>query len=264
MNINKQCIVIFPVYRSLSDCEKASFEQAIDMTPGYKHVFIAPQSFEVDNSFDGRLQSVDILKFDDRFFSNIQGYNHLMLSLDFYKSFVEYEYMLIHQSDAYLFKPELEAWCNKGFSYIGAPWFWPQIIPETTLMHWLIRIFPHRYPPKLRKMFWLQNEVGNGGLSLRRISHFIKVLEDCPPQLLNEYNTVEEPDFNEDVFWAYDAPKILKDFKKPTWRQALHFGFEIYPKKAYKRIGRKLPFGCHGYDKNDPDFWKQFIPSLNK
>lgn len=50
------------------------------------------------------------------------GYNRLMLSEDLYSAFSNYEYILICQSDAYIFRDELKEWCEAGYDYVGAPW----------------------------------------------------------------------------------------------------------------------------------------------
>lgn len=60
--------------------------------------------------------------FNEQYFDSRKSYNELMLSVDFYRSFREYQYMLIYQLDAFVFEDQLEYWCNKGYDYIGAPW----------------------------------------------------------------------------------------------------------------------------------------------
>ena len=118
----KQCVVIFPAYRSLSKIEFDFLENGLRKTEGFTQVIIAPQSLIIDKSF-GDLQNLKVIRFANYYFESISGYNKLLLSLEFYNRFKEYEYLLIHQSDAYLFKNELDYWCQKGFDYIGAPWY---------------------------------------------------------------------------------------------------------------------------------------------
>ena len=48
---------------------------------------------------------------------------NLMLSPFFYESFLDFKYVLIHQLDVFIFKDELNYWCNQNYDYIGAPWF---------------------------------------------------------------------------------------------------------------------------------------------
>ena len=78
-----------------------------------------------------------------------------MLTRQFYEKFLNFDYILIYQTDAFIFVDKLDEWCTKGFSYVGAPWFKDFTPPYCT------------------------NElqfVGNGGFSLRKVPHFIKVL----------------------------------------------------------------------------------------
>ena len=53
---------------------------------------------------------------------SVGTYNQMMVERDFYKRFVEYEYILIYQLDAFVFRDELEQFCDYGYDYIGAPW----------------------------------------------------------------------------------------------------------------------------------------------
>lgn len=262
VSINTQCIVIFPVYKPLTLLDRECFIQAEKMTDGYKKVFIAPKSFQLDKSFDG-LFHLDIIRFDDFYFEDIQGYNKLMLSEHFYKEFELYKYMLIHQADAYLFKPELQDWCNRGYSYIGAPWICPRKSPvKAPIYRFLMRLFPKFLSQKKRDFRLCYYNVGNGGLSLRKISSFLSVLKKVSPDLMNKYLTNTDSMYNEDAFWSYQAPYIISSFKKPGWKTALQFSVEIYPEEAYDML-QQLPFGCHAFHTQNPKFWKQFIPFLS-
>lgn len=261
---NNLCIVVFPVYKPLSVLDRECFEQAIRMTPGFKHVFIAPESFIADESFDS-LRYLEFIYFDDFYFKGIQGYNSLMMSKRFYRRFLDYEYMLIHQSDAYLFKPELEYWCKKGYDYIGAPWYRPYITREEKakkLKAQLFSIFYSEEKNDFKKIHLLYNNVGNGGLSLRRISTFLKVLEKASFRILEKYIQRHGSEFNEDVFWSLEASKIYSKFRKPNCKTALHFSFELYPVESFAQNRKILPFGCHAFNIYGTDFWESYIPPL--
>jgi hypothetical protein len=79
--------------------------------------------------------------------------------------------MLIYQLDAWVFKDDLMKWCNKGYDYIGAPWFEDFGSYEKG------------------KKLW---RVGNGGFSLRKIKYFCKVLSwkwpVIKPKIKNLFN----------------------------------------------------------------------------
>lgn len=261
-SVRKQCIVVFPVYKSINEIERECLEQAVIMTEEFTKVFIAPDSLILDDSF-ASLSNIDVIRFPDKYFEGIAGYNELMLSLEFYQRFEDYEYMLIHQTDAYLFKPELSYWCLKGYDYIGAPWFKPKKILKTKIYNFALRFFPFLYTERAKRRHSLYNNVGNGGLSLRRISSFKHILEVVPSILLDKYKSNDATDHNEDVFWGVEALRLNKAFKKPDWKEALKFSLEEYPSIAYKMNKEQLPFGCHAFNVHETDFWKQFIAPLN-
>lgn len=255
---NPLCIVVFPIYRSLTRRELLFFRQAVEMTSSFRQVFVSPESFELDESFC-ELRDLNVERFNDKYFQGIAGYNCLMLSVEFYERFQEYEYILIHQSDAYLFKPELEYWCMQGYDYIGAPWYKPTrriiIVFDKLLLKWA----PLFLTAKKKRRYARYDSVGNGGLSLRKTKTFIEILKHSEAEV-QSYLVNRKHLFNEDMFWSIQAPKINANFSKPTWKEALRFAFEAYPKHAYEEIGQQLPFGCHASDVHGRSFWKQFIP----
>jgi len=64
---------------------------------------------------------------------------------------------------------------------------------------------------------------------------------------------------NEDFYWSVIIPFFAKNFKRPTVQEALGFAFECFPKQCYEQNNRQLPFGCHAWEKYEPEFWKAFI-----
>ena len=51
-------------------------------------------------------------------------------------------------------------------------------------------------------------------------------------------------------------PRVCSFFTVPTPEEACDFAFEREPRFLYELNGRKLPFGCHGWEKYDPEFWR--------
>lgn len=257
--MNRQCIVILPVYKSLDVDEQMSLLQAIEMTPNFQKKFVAPISFVLDDSY-AAFSSIEIEYFEDSFFSNIQGYNKLMLDVEFYKRFISYKYILIHQMDAYLFKPNLKYWCDRDYDYIGAPWYEPRKLSKYNLYKFIFSYLKLFFNKKKLLRWKHFNNVGNGGLSLRKVEAFIDVLTKVDKELLDKYRIKNDNFFNEDIFWSLEAPSINENFCIPQWNEALNFSIENLPLEAYKALGENLPFGCHAYKQCNPDFWKEFIP----
>jgi len=260
--MNKNCIVLFPVYKSLDEDEIEVVRQAEKMTSGFDKCFVIPDSLVLDDSFSS-FKGIVPERFDDRFFQGIQGYNSLMLNIDFYKRFKDYKYILIHQTDAYLFKPELQYWCDKDYDYIGAPWYLERKLPKYNLYSFLFKYGKPFFRRETLLRWKLFNNVGNGGLSLRKVSSFIYVLEHVQKKLMDMYLSNESNFFHEDIFWSLEASGIKKDFTIPAWNEAIGFSVESYPEFSYKFLGNSLPFGCHAFRKGEPEFWKEFIPFLD-
>lgn len=212
--MKKTCLVIFPVYKPLDQDEQMSVRQAVVMTQGFDCCFIAPQSFIMDDSYR-EFDSVRVERFDDRYFAGLQGYNRLMLDQSFYKRFVDYQYILIHQTDAYIFKPELEYWCSKDYDYIGAPWYVPRKLPKYNLYKFVFnwgRLF-FGYEKLLHWRY--NNNAGNGGLSLRKVESFINVLEKVNKKTAESLSGERKSFFHEDIFWSLEAQRIKDGFMIP-------------------------------------------------
>ena len=258
--MNKDCVVLFPVYRPLDEGERNVIRRALGMTPGFEARFIAPHSFVPDGSFAG-FENVAAERFDDRFFDGIPGYNRLMLDPDFYGRFRDFKYVLIHQTDAYIFKPELRQWCDRGWDYIGAPWYKRQKLARYDALQ--KRFWKHKSPGSCKYLLRQAryNNVGNGGFSLRRTETFLRVLEAADPELLAKYRGDGDSIRNEDVFWGIQARAVLPEYRVPDWREGLLFSVERRPGRSFEVLGDALPFGCHAYRKIEPEVWRKFIPA---
>ena len=255
------CAVAVPVYRPLTDlAERLSLEQTLETLSDYPIYLVGPTSLEpyfdqLCLEFSGRLR---YLTFDNRFFASVAGYNDLMLSCHFYQTFNAYEYLLIAQTDALVLSDALESWCTRQYSYIGAPWFEGFTTPTLPLT---------------------LNSVGNGGFSLRRVSDFLNVLlrprifknvlmQHWPGSMvstiyryLKDYHSVVYRDWhfnidvNEDVFWGLFVPKQCSFFRVPSPAEAVSFAFEAHPDFLYELNQQELPFGCHAWQRYQPEFW---------
>ena len=243
--------VIIPMYQAkMSETENLSLAQAIKILSGYQIVIIKPKSLDL-TFIQKKYQTIEFESFDDEYFKGIYGYNRLMLSSIFYERFIQFDYILIYQLDAWVFRDELEYWCNKDYDYIGAPWI---MKPKYNLL-------PYRlYIRLISKYFKLtgknldrelrRNKVGNGGFSLRKVKSFYQAtLKQKEKIAYNiEHGKVK---LNEDVFWAVENP----DFKYPHHTEAVKFAFDRNPHICLKMNNNSLPFGCHAWP-SFIKFWK--------
>lgn len=267
MNKELVCIVI-PIYKeSLTHFEQVSLNQCVSVLGNYPIIFAKPKTLSIKHLAE-KYPSIKSQDFDDDYFISVQSYNRLMLSEEFYKRFAAYQYMLLYQLDAYVFKGELSEWCKKGYDYIGAPWrieidfdskikelVW-NFKRKIALWFDLKEELYGKYGPK---EIIFKRAVGNGGFSLRRIEKFLELIPKHQ-KTIEKYLSLAptHPAYNEDAFWCIELNRYVNRLKIPDWRIALKFAVEHLPEKAYQLNGG-LPFGCHAWDIYETDFWKKFI-----
>lgn len=261
-------IIVIPVHKEHpSDDEQSSLRQCALVLKSHPICIVCPLGLDV-TEYVKILSDADanyfIEYFPARFFDGIKGYNLLMLDKSFYKRFAKYEYLLIYQLDTWVFRDELDEWCNKGYDYIGAPWI-----------------------EKSEKGEIKFAGVGNGGFSLRRVQHFIDVLSykgpvkkamqlNLGPTLKNKIysvfyslgyqNTIsyykKDPTLYEDIFLSIFLANTKLRAKMPAPKEASFFAFEKHPSFLFSKNGQ-LPFGCHAWRKYEYEsFWKKHITKV--
>ncbi|WP_443938130.1 DUF5672 family protein [Pedobacter sp. MW01-1-1] len=266
-NDNPTAIITIPIYRAEpTEAEKASLLQLFKTLGKHDICLFTHKELDI-YAYENILveYKFSIKYFKKNYFTNIQGYNSLLLNKYFYKQFKQYDYLLIYQLDAWVFSDELLFWCSQDFDYIGAPWF-SSDNPKNSLPHFM--------------------GIGNGGFSLRKVKSHIKVLSKfsyliSPVYLLSQFfkkpsmtsiieilrkltitnNTHSffgKNNWHEDVFWGKIIQKKYLWFKAPDMFTAAKFATETNSEKLYQ-ISSKLPFGCHAWEKYDVLFWRNHI-----
>ncbi|RYZ98673.1 MAG: hypothetical protein EOP47_18755 [Sphingobacteriaceae bacterium] len=255
----KKVAVIIPFYKeSLTANELVSVQQCFKVLGSYPVIAVKPQSLALSQQLQ-KFPFTAIESFSDEYFKSIQGYNRLMLSAEFYGAFTDYEYILIHQPDAFVFRDELADWCNKNIDYVGPPWI--RIRNSVNTLHWMqarLQYFWYRYINKksmgIHGHQALEYRTGNGGFSLRRVKRFQELCTIMALQI-EIYNNHTGPQFNEDTFWSIEVKRSGYNFDIPNYKEALKFAFEIAPERARILNHGNLPFGCHAWDINI-DYWR--------
>ncbi len=261
--VTSRAAVLVPLYQeSMTASEEFSFKNTLSVLSKHDIYVICPKrlsgyfsALEKEKSLNFSVES-----FSDRFFAGISGYNNLLLSVDFYSRFDCYENILVVQTDALVFNDQLEEWCDRNYSYIGAPWFMGLTRPTLPLSFL---------------------GVGNGGFSLRKVHDFVTVLSSSgysPP--VNGKVTLRFSEIfrlarfvihclkftctyppvclgiNEDIFWGVVVPKRYKSFSVPKAEDAVSFAFESAPEYLFELNGGQLPFGCHAWERYNLEFWR--------
>jgi hypothetical protein len=218
------------------------------------------------------------LLFPRKFFGSVAAHNHLLMWPRFYRSFKDYEYILMYHLDSLVFSDALGRWCEAGWDYIGAPWLPCDDTP------------------------WVDEaRVGNGGFTLMKVQSVLRVLDNrhrqAPasywadlltrnarwtwplfaalegvrrrfPRLkvvrraLDHWHATQHPakhGRNNDRFWSYEASRYWPPFRIAPVDQGLQFAFEAAPRLCFELNHRRLPFGCHAWMKFDREFWKPYL-----
>jgi len=234
--------IVIPSHKtSLTPLEIVSVRRAAEVLGRYDLWMAAPKNMD-DSHWRQLIPAIQVARFDDYYFSSPRGYNHLCRVADFYSRFERYKYILLYQTDSYVFRDELLDWCGMGYDYIGAPWLNYECQAHSKKRWVRSRLLR----PFLRK-------VGNGGFSLRRV---VEMRDAC--KILNLW-TRHMLDFPEDMFWSNVAPRIA-GLRIPDWRAALRFAFDASPELCMTINHGQLPFGCHAWNTDHLDFWSKYIP----
>ena len=237
--------VVIPIYQfTLSVAEKASLKQCMLVLNKYPVKIVKPDSLNLD-SIQAEYPAIEMISFEDEYFTGTDAYNRLLTSLEFYKTFLPFKFILIYQLDAYVFRDELLKWCKKDYDYVGAP----------SLHHEEFNALRAKSKNEYAKALSENRIVFNGGLSLRKISAFMRYLK-----IYNWFYPAWLG--NEDMLFSQEATRLIpmKLFLKlPSWQEALHFSFEKSPAATFELTDNRLPFACHAWERYDPGFWSSYI-----
>lgn len=264
----KVCVTI-PVYKSsMTPHEAVAMTQCMRVLHRHPVALFKPASLDVSYLTD-RYPGLLVREFDDSCFESVRSYNRLMLAESFYEAFSDFEYILIHQLDAFVFRDELLEWCDRGYDYIGAPWllsrdftgWWDERIFEVKkkLATWLHMKNDGEDAP--RDVIFI-NSVGNGGFSLRRVAALKRVIQRFRKKI-GAYENSRFHRFNEDVFFGVEVNRYFRNLRVPDFRTALRFSVEIYPRRSIEKYnGGRLPFGCHAWDVHEIGYWRTVFAGL--
>ena len=223
--------VVIPIYtQTLTGRHLHSFQNNIKVFAAYPIVLLAPEGLDIE-AITSLAPQAEVMRVSKDWLGEkgIAGYNNMMLSKSFYQLFADCEYILICQTDVWVFCDELSQWCDKGYDYVGAPWPKRRIysMPIISQFLWLRRKLFKREGKLMRQDYF--NKVGNGGFSLRKIS---ALLEACDryEKTIAEFKRGKGTLCNEDWFWSL----IPNHFRYPSFDEALGFSFDVHPDISYK------------------------------
>ncbi len=277
---SKLLLVLIPVYKEtdkLCELEELSIKNTISKFKNSHSIGLLKSS---TISLESYRDYFNFHFLDYQFpFSSWTEYNSLLKTKCFYEKLCEYHYLLIIQTDAFIFSSSLSEFYQ--YDYVGAPW--------------------QRNPLR-----FIKGNVGNGGFSLRNINKILAILKSkkrlfyfIPLLHLNlkhsyKYGSVNRVNgfkrftpfqichlflkslyqylfmnssrkayllesLMEDTLFGVLFPARFSSFKVPNVEIALQFSIDENPEYFYKLNGGFLPLGCHAFIKNYKIFWHRFI-----
>ena len=261
-------IVVIPVHKEVpSAYELISFKQCIKILGNHPISILAPKELNL-NVYKTICPTIIIKTTAPKWFESVKAYNDFKKHISFYTLFKKYEFILTYELDAFVFSDDLLFWCNKGYDYIGAPWF---------------------------ENFALANSaskligVGNSGFSLRKnsslqwyISRFIQkstyyhsrnillkvigIFEYYFSHLLSKFNynssILKYSNEPEDFFICYRLKSKFSKLNIAPIEQAIKFSFEVNPEILFQINNETLPFGCHAWWRYNIEFWRPYIAAV--
>ena len=232
-------LILTPAYKSQISTEEIQ-RLAISLAKNseFQHAFLCPDKMNMSN-YTSVFKESDIYRFADSYFDSTETYNRMMKSIELYKLFPEYSHNLILQLDAILIATVPFGQMSE-YDYIGS--VWPEgyrgiVLGKNIFLH--SGRFFRRYT---RSIY-----VGNGGLSLRKISSHIQLLE----RLKSKKMIFPQSNLHEDVFFGFFFDKF--GYKIPT-KHSADLVFQELSAVGQKQIPNVV--GFHGLDKINPDLEK--------
>ena len=270
--MDKQIAVVIPVHNSfLSSSERISLLQCRRVLSNYSVFLVYPFGADINNylSLYPALQPQPV---PADWLSTIEAYNKMKKSISFYQLFDKFDFMLTYELDAYIFSDNWEKANCFHYDYIGAPMFEGHLQANANS-----KIIGG----------------GNSGFSMRNIKSCIRILKKVAK--LKKYyrlfykakrlvrftllfrlfdkswnvrgsnyyflSFISDKHINEDMFWAFVVPKVIKNFSIASIPDSIKFSFEILPSVLFSMNEFTLPLGCHAWGKYEPGFWKPFVKS---
>ena len=163
-----QLILVTPTHQAeLSEIEKAMLVQSLSLNSHYEHCFVVPRSLDT-SIITQEFSNSSIIRLEDARFESARAYNNLLLDSYFYELFSDFNNLLILQTDSVLIRT-IKHSDFEGYDYVGAPWVRKIRVTK----------FRKDLHGNNKRLCWLpftSIQVGNGGLSFRRLSAMIELM----------------------------------------------------------------------------------------
>lgn len=159
-----------PIYRTEPTISEVGRISVSFESSGGPFYFVAPHRFDI-RKWARLWPDADFRFFSAAHFASVEAYSRWLLTIELYQEFSNYDFILICQTDAILWR-KLDFLSEIEFDYIGAPW------DGYFELSW--NPFTRTLRSGRRSIGARRLSVGNGGLSLRRTQAFLNGLPRFP------------------------------------------------------------------------------------
>lgn len=262
----KKVVVVIPVHSPKpGERDLISLTQCCKVLADYEIVLLHPEGLDL-SEYQCHGKEIKSVGIEKQWFTSHRSYNQLKKSLRFYDLFSDYEYLLTYELDCFVFRDELSYWCNKGYDYIGAPWFdnytgaHQRIVGVGNSGFSLRKVSTCRTILKTNRyrngLLTIVRQHFKSGKSLKTLMNPVRLYEAIKrDSSFNLYNTFVG---HEDAFWCLEIPKYFPEFNIAPVEDAYRFSIEEQPEYLVQLNNNQLPFGCHAWYRFD--YWKSVFP----
>ena len=207
--------------------------------------FFGPRGLDF-STYTSLRPSASTLEFEEKFFRSKQTYSKFMLEKHLYLALRDFDAILVCQLDSILFR-SVDDLLEMPYDYIGAPWVSGF---KVGLSLSKLSIASSR---DATTIFQRHVSVGNGGLSLRRTSAFLRAAK---------FTAVVRASVNEDLVFSY-LSKAAQLRLPPT--EVANELFVEERASSIKTIDELLQVrGVHGLEKFNPTLANLLLKKLEK
>lgn len=245
--MRKFCLVTPTHKAQINKAENVMLKNSLNQHTGVDHFFCIPDNIPI-HFFSENYPNSTIVQISSKYFESLQAYNRLLLSSHFYTMFREYTYLAILQLDAVLLR-NIEPVIDLDFDYVGAPW----------RKNIRVSVFKNKLHGNNKRLLWLpfrNVQVGNGGLSIRKIESMIQLtanLEKMPfaENALSGYQ-------NEDFVISYMCRKLKMIVPSHAMAET------VFVEEYISAESRELqPYGYHALEKYDLEKYSELVNRLS-
>lgn len=240
-----------PVWREQLSATEWAFLRATDRSNHeVSRIFLAPEGLDVSR-YQTAFPDWEIRFFPPGHFASTRTYNLWLTSPDFYRSFTDFEFITICQTDAVLIRSAQELLPTMAnYDLIGPPWSPPVRVLILGKRVSVASKFDGQTGPLLTRMWGRRLRVGNGGLTMRRTDVLVSITE----KLMREFPNGVREHINEDVLICSVGPRWGLRIVPSAITSTLLQETEVVQAQRIPRV-----VGFHALERWNPELCRQLI-----